>query len=87
MNWKTVGKVLFFVGLGILVYNQIHSAFFSGYYGVSFGDAELARLDYKIWQWFDGFQYAINSQILGWSGMMIAGAALWIGGRKKASTN
>jgi hypothetical protein len=81
MNWKTVGKVLFFVGLGIFVFNQIHSAIFSSYYGVWFGNEEMAQLDYQIWQWFDGLRSAINSQILGWPGLMIAGVALWIGGQ------
>jgi len=86
MNWKTVGKVLFFVGLGILVYNQIYSAIFSGYYGVSYGPEELARLDYKVWLWFDDFGRAINGQILGWAGLMIAGLTIWIGAHK-AKTN
>lgn len=82
MNWKTVGKVLFFIGLGIFVFNQIQLAVFSGYYNVNVGPEEAAQIGHKIFEWFHNFRWAINDQMLGWPVLMIIGSALWIGGRK-----
>jgi len=86
MNWKAVGKVLFFVGLGIFVFNQIQAAVFSGYYGV-WADAGMQEtIGFKIFDWFHGIGFAINDNVLGWPGLMIAGAALWIGARKSGAS-
>ena len=82
MNWKAVGKVLFFAGLGIFLFGQIQAAVFSSYYGVWHSVEELESVGFKIFDWFDDFSFAINSDIVGWPGLMIAGVALWIGGRK-----
>jgi len=82
MNWKRVGKVLLFVGIGIFVFNQIEAVVFARYYGVWTTPETWETIGYKIFDWFHSFAFAINNQVLGWPGLMIVGAALWIGGHK-----
>jgi hypothetical protein len=82
MNWKTVGKVLFFIGLGMFVFNQVQLAVFSAYYDASYGPEEMAQIGYKIFDWSHNLRWSINDQVLGWPALMTIGSALWIGGRK-----
>ena len=81
MNWKAAGKVLFFVGLGIFAFTQIQSAVFSSYYGVWTTDEMRMEIGYKIFDWFHNLAFELRNTPGGWPGLMVLGAALWVGGR------
>lgn len=81
MNWKKVGKFLFFVGLCIFVFNQVQSVIFADYYGVVHNSEDMAQTGYKIFEWINNFKHSINGGVLAWSNLVIAGLALWIGGK------
>lgn len=46
MNWKKVGKVLFFIGFGIFVFNRITGVVFSSYYGVWHNSQDMSQIGY-----------------------------------------
>ena len=81
MNWKKVGQVLFFIGLGIFVFNQIQSAVFANYYGVWYSNQDMT-IGLKIFEWVNNFKHSINGVPLGWPGLMVAGLTFWVGARK-----
>lgn len=82
MNWKRIGKILFWVGIGLFVWGQVHSFVFAGHYGV-WRSASEAGWDWSVFDWFHDFRYAISSSGITWPRLILIGLLLWKAGNAK----
>lgn len=80
MNWRRFGKTLFFVGVGIFVWNQAHNLVFSDFYNVWRSQSEMSAVAWQVFDWFHDFRYSLN--LVSWVRLTVAGLALWVGAKQ-----